>query len=217
MEKEELEKCLQDMQEALSSLNKRNQPTKDLATEAKVNSAKCLEEVRVMDGNIKGLTALVKESKSIGQTQQLLIKMEDINCNIQLYADSLKDTLKRFPSRTKTDVSLRFEGRNRTIFFVVTGLLLLAALFAGLWSSAWQHDRRLKENDIKYRYLMLQIPAATLQTDTLYNNNPRQFKVRLEQMEAYSRVQQQAETIAAEKEKEAKAARQNIQKLKKAK
>ena len=93
--------------------------------------------------------------------------MEGIAGNLQLCSDGLKDMLKRFPDRIKTDVSLRFQGRNRTFFFVITRLILLSALFAGLWSSIWQRDGRLAENDLKYRYLILQNPVMTLLADTL--------------------------------------------------
>lgn len=214
MERKELEQCLSDIQEIQAGLYQKAEKIESQAIESKVNTEVCLNEIRGITAELDILRSKLLTGESKERFEQLVLKLEATVFLSERNTVSLSSAIKGLPARIGTDVRVRFEGRNKTIFLVLAGSVLTASLFIGLWVASWQRNRQLSESDLKYRYLSQQIPSVTFQVDTLYKHNPGQFKKTLETMEYYQKRQQQAEKIAKEKEREAKAAQIENEKIK---
>lgn len=215
METKEMEAWLTDMQEVQAGLYKKTEQIMGLATESKVNTEISLQEIRYISKAVTDMKSLLSGHGNKDGLDHLALRIEAAASSFQLKSDSVYAAVKQIPSKMSTEVKLRFEGRNKTIFLILSGSVLTMSLFIGLWFASWQQNRKLRENDIKYRYLIQHIPNVTFQADTLYNHDPKQFKERLEQMEYYQKMQQQAEHIAREKAMEAEKAHKENDKIKK--
>ena len=124
------------------------------------------------------------------------------------------DRIKAFPKKVITDVNHRFEGRNRILVIVIAASIIITAVSLGLWANTFRGNTRLRENDIKYRYLQLSKPSYVLSVDSLFSNNADGFEKDVRTEESRLRALAIAEAAAREKQQETKEANDRVIKLK---
>jgi hypothetical protein len=59
---------------------------------------------------------------------------------------------------------------------------------------------RLQESDLKYRYMILHLPAMTIKTDNEFTMDLLAFEKKVKRLEQERRIMEQVEALANEKE-----------------
>lgn len=124
------------------------------------------------------------------------------------------DRIRAFPKKMVTDVKHRFEGSNRIVVIVIAASVIITAISLGLWASTFRENTRLRENDIKYRYLQLSKPSDAIRIDSLFSNNADGFEKVVKKEESRQRALAIAEAAARAKEQETREANDRVIKLK---
>ena len=101
--------------------------------------------------------------------------------------------------------------------FIIAGTLLLifVALSAGLNIYLWTANSRFKANDIKFRMTRQMYPVQANEADSEYTRDPTAMKKLTVKYETEALERSQAADIVKQKEREAKEAKDKLNKLKK--
>ncbi len=125
----------------------------------------------------------------------------------------LESAIKSLPQQIKMDIHHRFKMGTKVIAIILFVSILFGAIGIGMWSYAWQENKRLKANDYKYRYMHFIEPSVIWHTDTLFLHNKESFENMVEKMEAYKMALEEAEKKAMKEESDAKKARKKVKQL----
>lgn len=187
----------------LQEIEKQQPETKDLSEElAQINkrleqvvTAHDLEEFQgSTNGQITSFGADIAEIKE-GQTR-------------------LGNMISEMPKRTRFQIEHRFTDRQRP--YIITGIVLLFISVLSLFASfqLWRTNSELRDSDIKNRMVRLFYPQVSLDTDSLYNNNPKQLKIWVEQEEERLIAIRKAEENARQSIEQVERAKEELKKLK---
>lgn len=127
--------------------------------------------------------------------------------------DKQQKQLSTFPKNLEVEIRHRFDGRIKIVVLTISVSVIITAISLGLCSRTYLESKRLKENDLKYRFLQIVKPSATLYSDTSYSSDFRRFEQFINQQEAQKQALEAAEAIARQQEQAAKEAKEQVKKL----
>lgn len=154
-------------------------------------------------------TDMAKESKtlsSIGFLTKALVER----------SEHLETLVKQLP-KTVTQVKHHHHLDNKSKWLLASGivLLLVTSIVSGLYYSLYRENRRLHDNDVKFRMVRQNLPIATRWIDSTFSLDPENEEKAVENKEAQAMELAEAEAIAKQKLQEAKDAKSAVRKLKK--
>lgn len=107
-----------------------------------------------------------------------------------------------------------FENKSKGLVFGGIALLLLVSITSGLCYSLFQENRRLHDNDVKFRMVRQRYPMAVQWADSTFYRDAGEAEKVTQKLEAQDLAVAEAEAIAKQKQQEAKEAKSTVNKLK---
>lgn len=107
-----------------------------------------------------------------------------------------------------------FENKSKGLVFGSIALLLISSITSGLCYGLYHENRRLHNNDVKFRMVRRCYPTAVQWADSVFYRNPEDAEKVTEKLEAQDLAVAEAEAIAKQKQQEAKEAKSAVSKLK---
>jgi hypothetical protein len=170
---------------------------------------------------VKPINDFIGRFDTLGQRpekeEQLDYFRRELSEELQKHLRPLKHQLGNIPEK----IPIHFDLRSREFIIGGISLLIATAIAVGLCFGYGAENKRLYENDLKFRMIRQRVPSVAIWADTTYHHNPEFAKKQTDKMEASEKARQQAEIIAKQKEsdakrqvKEAKQARKEADRLK---
>lgn len=118
------------------------------------------------------------------------------------------------PNRIKVNVEHSVTGLQRP--YIITGAVVMLVLIFSLFASfqLWRSNSALQDGDIKIRMVRLFYPDVSLDIDSLYNSNPKQLKIWVNQKEERLLAIRKAEENARQSIQQAERAKEKLERLK---
>lgn len=162
---------------------------------------------------VDNLVFFLKEFPSAEQLNNFQDKQKVSTQRMETNVGRLESAIKSLPQQIKMDIHHRFDIRTKVTAIMLIASIVFGAIGIGMWSYAWQENKRLKANDYKYRYMYFIEPSVTWHMDTLFLHNKESFENMVEKMEADKKALEEAEKEALKQESDAKKARKKVKKL----
>ncbi len=209
MNPQEIQEQLQDHQEFNMKLDERLKIIEDKKID--------FPEVKDYDAHFDEIKLLLKKQAEEDRTLPLQEKI-----HLQAFAaTTFKDAVERFsvliralPEEIKVRTLHRFEDKNNGFIMGGIILLLFSSASVGISFHLWSENRRMHENDVKFRIVRQIASNVAYKADTLYHRNPMKMEKRTRQLEAEQLAIAKAEAVAKEIEEKADRAKENVRKLK---
>ncbi len=133
---------------------------------------------------------------------------------IQAQLDEVKTIIESIPKIIPVKHSHYFDPKSKG--WVIAGVILLVvtAVSTGLNAHLWVENNRLQANDIKFRMLRQGYPVQANWAEQHYFNNPDTAENETIRLENEAEERSEAVDIANQKEREAKAAKEKLIRLK---
>lgn len=151
------------------------------------------DKIEQVDKQLSGINAGEAMHKEIAIPMEFV---SNATTKIDLLVDIVRHEIRQRPRSGKFDISIHIRGRN--LIIVVIGCLLLGAIGIGFWATSWKENRRTRENDLKYRYLMMKDPIRLQEIDSIYKTNPDSFSYRLGELEYKQYLSRELQKLEAE-------------------
>lgn len=134
---------------------------------------------------------------------------------IQAQLDEVKIIVENVPKIIPVKHSHYFDPKSKG--WIISGVILLivTAISTGLNAHLWVENNRLQANDIKFRMLRQAYPVQANWAEQHYFNSPDTAESETIRLENEAEERSEAVDIANQKEREAKAAKEKLIKLKK--
>jgi hypothetical protein len=133
---------------------------------------------------------------------------------IQAQLDEVKTIVENIPKIIPVKHSHYFDPKSKGWIIAGVILLIVTAISAGLNAHLWVENTRLQANDIKFRMLRQAYPVQANWAEQHYFNNPDTAESETIRLENEAEERSEALDIANQKEREAKAAKERLIKLK---
>jgi len=133
---------------------------------------------------------------------------------IQAQLDEVKTIIESIPKIIPVKHSHYFDPKSKG--WVIAGVILLVvtAVSTGLNAHLWVENNRLQANDIKFRMIRQTYPIQANWAEQHYFNNPDTAENETIRLENEAEERSEAVDIANQKEREAKAAKEKLIRLK---
>lgn len=172
----------------------------------------------VLNALLQGMDKTTKEQEKRSLVlKEISDSLSSTQLQLEATANRQASTLSHFPKSMEVKIQHRFEGNKRAYLVILFSALLLTSVSIGMWYTTWQQNKQFRAHDYKYRYVSLIRPTLSLQIDSLYNKNGKQFSLMVGKLEAEKAAIEKAEAIARGKEEEARKASEDLDKLKRSK
>jgi hypothetical protein len=133
---------------------------------------------------------------------------------IQAQLDEVKTIVENIPKIIPIKHSHYFDPKSKGWVIAGVVLLIVTAISTGLNAHLWVENNRLQANDIKFRMLRQVYPIQANWAEQHYFNNPDTAENETIRLENEAKERSEAVDIANEKEREAKAAKEKLIRLK---
>ena len=133
---------------------------------------------------------------------------------IQAQLDKVKTIVENIPKIIPVKHSHYFDPKSKGWVIAGVILLIVTAISTGLNAHLWVENNRLQANDIKFRMLRQVYPVQANWAEQHYFNNPDTAESETIRLENEAKERSEAVDIANEKEREAKAAKEKLIRLK---
>jgi hypothetical protein len=133
---------------------------------------------------------------------------------IQAQLDEVKTIVESIPKIIPVKHSHYFDPKSKGWVIAGVILLIVTAISTGLNAHLWMENNRLQANDIKFRMLRQVYPVQANWAEQHYFNNPDTAESETIRLENEAKERSEAVDIANEKEREAKAAKEKLIRLK---
>jgi hypothetical protein len=133
---------------------------------------------------------------------------------IQAQLDEVKTIVENIPKIIPVKHSHYFDPKSKGWVIAGVILLIVTAISTGLNAHLWVENNRLRANDIKFRMIRQAYPVQANWAEQHYFNNPDTAESETIRLENEAKERSEAVDIASQKEREAKAAKENLMKLK---
>lgn len=173
MNEQELQTAVKDQQEIMVLMDKRVQQIEKQHSETKDYSA----ELASINGKLEHI---VNDETLVGLKASIL-KHVEASSHFVTAVDEQKKLISEMPQKTKMTIEHRITGRQRP--YIITGAVLLLVSMVSLFASfqlCWEHSA-LQDSGVKMRMVRLFYPQVSLDIDSVYNNNPKQLRIWVEQ------------------------------------
>jgi hypothetical protein len=215
MEEKDIGNFVTDIQEAQKAQSGRTDNIERIIEGSKAKIAGLTKECKVQSeriGIVETSQANMNE-KIDGFIGEWKATFEESFERMDRLADKQQKQLRTFPKNLEVEIRHRFDGRIKIVVLTIAVSAITTAISLGLCSRTYLENKRLKENDLKYRFLQIVEPSATLNSDTLYSNDFKRFEQFIKQQEAQKQALEAAEAIARQQEQAAKEAKEQVEKL----
>lgn len=140
--------------------------------------------------------------------------LEYLATKIQAQLDEVKTIVESIPKIIPVKHSHYFDPKSKG--WVIAGVILLTvtAVSTGLNAHLWVENNRLQPNDIKFRMIRQAYPVQANWAEQHYFNNPDIAESETIRLENEAKERSEAVDLANQKEREAKAAKEKLIKLK---
>src|SRR5690606_21681427 len=167
MNEQELLVILKDTQQALVQVGKRLRKMEDNKAESKDYLAELAEINKKLDSKIT-------EETLVGMKATIL-KHAKATDSLVTALEEQKKAISAMPNRIKVNVEHRITGRQRP--YIITGAVLVLVSVFSLYASyqLWWSNSALQDGDIKIRMVRLFYPDVSMDIDSIYNSNPKEF------------------------------------------
>jgi|SRR5690606_8807569 len=206
MNEQELQNILKDTQEALVQVGKRLKKMEEDKPESKDYSAELADIGKKLDSKIT-------EETLVGMKASIL-KHAKATDSLVTALEEQKQAIGEMPQRIKVNVEHRLTGRQRP--YIITGAVVVLVSVSSLFASfqLWRSNSALQDGDIKIRMVRLFYPDVSLDIDSIYNSNPKKFKLWVKQEEERLLAIRKAEENAKQSTEQAERAKKELQRLK---
>jgi len=206
MNEQELQNILKDTQEALVQVGKRLKKMEEDKPESKDYSAELADIGKKLDSKIT-------EETLVGMKASIL-KHAKATDSLVTALEEQKQAIGEMPQRIKVNVEHRLTGRQRP--YIITGAVVVLVSVSSLFASfqLWRSNSALQDGDIKIRMVRLFYPDVSLDIDSIYNSNPKKFKLWVKQEEERLLAIRKAEENAKQSTEQAERAKKKLQRLK---
>lgn len=206
MNEQELLVILKDTQEALVQVGKRLQKMEEDKPQSKDYSIELAEINKKLDSKIT-------EETLVGMKASIL-KHAKATDSLVTALEEQKQAIGEMPQRIKVNVEHRLTGRQRP--YIITGAVVVLVSVSSLFASfqLWRSNSALQDGDIKIRMVRLFYPDVSLDIDSIYNSNPKKFKLWVKQEEERLLAIRKAEENAKQSTEQAERAKKELQRLK---
>ncbi|HEY5327136.1 MAG TPA: hypothetical protein VIJ27_09050 [Mucilaginibacter sp.] len=133
---------------------------------------------------------------------------------IQAQLDEVKTIVESIPKIIPVKHSHYFDPKSKGWVIAGVVLLIVTAISTGLNAHLWVENNRLQANDIKFRMLRQAYPVQADWAEQHYFNNPDTAESETIRLENEAKERSEATDLANQKEREAKAAKEKLIKLK---
>ncbi len=133
---------------------------------------------------------------------------------IQAQLNEVKTIVESIPKIIPVKHSHYFDPKSKGWVIAGVILLIVTAISTGLNAHLWVENNRLEANDIKFRMLRQTYPIQANWAEQHYFNNPDTAENETIRLENEAKERSDAVDIANQKEREAKAAKEKLIKLK---
>ncbi len=151
----------------------------------------------------------IQDLKAAVSQHNLAYPAEEIKTNIYTLRNEVASIPKVIPVRHHIDV------KTRPFIYAGSLLLILVAISTGLTIYLWVDNNRLHVNDIKFRMTRQIFPIQAKTVDSFYTKSPVKMEKQTLQLEIETLERSEAADIASQKEREAEAAKDKLNALKK--
>lgn len=134
---------------------------------------------------------------------------------IHAQLDKVKNIVESIPKIIPVKHSHYFDPKSKGWVIAGAILLIVTAISTGLNTHLWVENNRLQANDIKFRMLRQGYPVQANWAEQHYFNNSDKAENETIRLENEAEERSEAVDIANQKEREAKAAKERLIKLKK--
>lgn len=206
MNEQELLVILKDTQEVLVQVGKRLKKMEEDKPESKDYSAELADIGKKLDSKIT-------EETLVGMKASIL-KHAKATDSLVTALEEQKQAIGEMPQRIKVNVEHRLTGRQRP--YIITGAVVVLVSVSSLFASfqLWRSNSALQDGDIKIRMVRLFYPDVSLDIDSIYNSNPKKFKLWVKQEEERLLAIRKAEENAKQSTEQAERAKKELQRLK---
>jgi len=134
---------------------------------------------------------------------------------IQQQLESTRGLVKSLPKFMPVKHEHWFDPKTKPVILGGIIWFIVMAMLTGLCVHLWVENNRLSANDMKFRMIRQTYPVQANWADKYYSANPTGMKNTTEQLENEAMERSEAVDMAHQKEREAKAAKEKLIKLKK--
>lgn len=211
MNTEEIHERLQDSQEAVIRVEERvaELEKKEAASAGIKNYDGQFNEIKKLLENHAGQDKTLLLQEKIKEQVQAVTRLISF---IRESAQSQEYIIRELPKSVK--VNHQFEDKARGFIIGCVTLLIVTALTTGAALYLWSDNRRMQENDIKFRMIRQIDPDIAYRTDTLYHQNPEAIEAETRRLEARQLAVAQAEAALTKSKERAAEAEKRLKKLK---
>lgn len=213
MNTEEIHERLQDSQEAVIRVEERvaELEKKEAASAGIKNYDGQFNEIKKLLENHAGQDKTLLLQENIKEQVQAVTRLISF---IRESAQSQELIVRELPKAVKVNVLHQFEDKARGFIIGGITLLIVTALTIGSALYLWSDNRRMEENDIKFRMIRQTDPDIAYRTDTLYHQNPEAIEAETRRLEARQLAVAQAEAALTKSKERAAEAEKRLKKLK---
>lgn len=206
MNEQELQNILKDTQEALVQVGKRLKKMEEDKPQSKDYSAELADIGKKLDSKIT-------EETLVGMKASIL-KHAKATDSLVTALEEQEKAINEMPNRIKVNVEHSVTGLQRP--YIITGAVVMLVLIFSLFASfqLWRSNSALQDGDIKIRMVRLFYPDVSLDIDSLYNSNPKQLKIWVNQKEERLLAIRKAEENARQSIQQAERAKEKLERLK---
>jgi len=213
MNTEEIHERLQDSQEAVIRIEERvaELEKKEAASAGIKNYDGQFNEIKKLLENPAGQDKTLLLQEKIKEQVQTVTRLISF---IRESAQSQEYIIREIPKSVKVNVLHQFEDKARGFIIGGVTLLVVTALTTGAALYLRSDNRRMQENDIKFRMIRQIDPDIAYRTDTLYHRNPEAMEAETRRLEARQLAVAQAEAALKKCKERAEEAEKKLKKLK---
>ncbi|MGO1671431.1 MAG: hypothetical protein ACTHYC_11465 [Sphingobacterium sp.] len=206
MNGQELQTTLKDVQDIMVSMDGRLKQIEKQQSDITDYPA----ELARINGKLEHI---IKDETLVGLKASIL-KHAKASDNLVTALDEQKKLISEMPQRTKMTVEHRLTGRQRP--YIITGAVLILVSVLSLFASfqLWRSNSALQDSDTKIRMVRLFYPQASLDIDSIYNNNPKELRIWVKQEEERLLAIRKAEENAKQSTEQAERAKEKLERLK---
>ncbi len=156
--------------------------------------------------NAKGL-----DKEDIAELKEAISESED---KIVSAMDDMKQSFRN--EKCKVEHRISFDIKSSWVFMTMTGLIMLLIIALCLFYKQWEQNGKLKDNDLKYRYVLMKAgttPDRLKWLEESFPNNKDSIQTKV--LEYEDAVQKQAQAIVQKQlnDKDMKGLNEKIEKL----
>lgn len=146
-----------------------------------------------------------------------IAELKEISQSEERIVSGMGDTKQSFRNeKRKVEYRISFDIKSSWVFVTMTGLIMSLIIALYLFYKQWEQNGKLKDNDLKYRYVLMKAGTTPNRLKWLEDSFPNnRDSIRIKVLEYEDAVQKQAQAIVQKQlnDKDMKGLNEKIEKL----